>query len=1114
MFVLLLIGVIAAGGAAVHWWAAKDGLLACAVRQKLSETLEGCEPDFESLRFIDASQLELTHLRLRSLRDRAELLHVARLTIEIDPDILRDYRRVLIREIVAQAPEAYLLKDVSGRWNWAGVQLKQPTGSVSPRWRIHNGTVRFGLQASPTSPASMLLCQGIEAQMIPRSQRRYDVQGQGVAETLGAMRVAGLVDGQSGEWRLAGTADEIRLGDPLLDLASRFVPQIQQQLAQLRSRNQALLAQSSARQAPRTADRAGGAVSSSPSTALLRADVALRFAAGQSGAGAPLHYECEGDVQNGHISDLLLPAPLYDLTGGFRLTPESLEIRHLKAANGPSTLLVDGAARKTAAGWGKSFSIQAMQLQLDDRIRGFLWGPLADLFELLSPAGTFNLDIGLEQAPAQPLVGALRKFAAVNCRICCKYFQYPVENISGQITQSGSAFHVSLQGEANGWPAKIAGVVDGRSTHRTIDLHLEVPRLPVDGALQAALAQPEQLPIRKTLESLRVAGMAENVQVDIVRGAESRGKVAICIRGEFKEGTLNYVGFPYEITNLRGRLVYDPLTRDTWLFQDVQGEHGSARLSGRGLFDLEGEAGALALELSAVQAPLDHDLQKACAAASPRLGAIWTDCAIKGVIDLDRITIGWTPGAECQVGLDGIRWTQGEFQPAKFPYAWNNVSGTLQWDGQRLRIHSLHGDHNGTYLLINGAAPDSAFVEIAPDKARAWQFHAEDLNVRKLTIDEEFIKIVPPSVADALRTADIKNTVDLRVGPLDLSGWNADPNLVTASWSVFVTLQDNTLSAGLPLSRVTGNVKVHQARWDGKQLDMEGYGELSSLRALDMPFRNVQGPFLVRENRLAIGTPKLSGNEPAYDPRNPYRQSALKADLYGGQVSLDIDSTMTGGVRGAPYQLELSVFDVELGMWAREHSRSPQKLMGKINGLLQTAGRGDDSLSTTGTGWIQITPAALYELPVFAQIFSILSFRPTQAGDAAFTYAYGDFDVHDGEFDFKKIELVGDAISLIGRGSIGFAGPAASKLDLDFYSFVNNRIPFFGPVIRAFSDRWIYVQVVGSVGQPFARIETRIPLLDQMFGGFMQSMESGQPRRTPPRSVRPPAAAQAPARTQ
>jgi hypothetical protein len=475
-------------------------------------------------------------------------------------------------------------------------------------------------------------------------------------------------------------------------------------------------------------------------------------------------------------------------------------------------------------------------------------------------------------------------------------------------------------------------------------------------------------------------------------------------------------------------------------------------------------------------------------------------------MDVERLAIRWNPGTPCAVALTGIRWNNGEFQLPSLAYPWKNVSGTMDWNGSRLKVHSLHGDHNGTYLLVNGAGEGAAFIDIDPEPDVAWHVSLGErvLHVIKLNPDDEFRRGVPAAIGKALNAIDLRNTVDLTLG-LDMKGWKNDPNLVTASWSAFATLHENSIMTGILLERMNGNI-AHHGSWDGKNLTMEGYLELTSLHAMDMDCQRIQGPFLLQQGRLTLGTPKLSGKEPSYHPANPYRQEQLRADLYTGQIGLDIDVLLSEDAALSPYQIELSVSDVELGEWARAHHLDSQRLLGKINGTLQATGRGNNALETTGQGWIQITPAALYELPIFAQMLTLLSFRPAQPGDAAFNYAYGDFTIHDGLFDFSKIELVGDAIGLGGRGNIGFAGPKMSKLEMDFYSMANNRIPFFGPLVRAVSDRWIRVQVFGTVSQPVARIQQRIPYLDDAFSGFMQAFETGQPRRTPPRPVRSPAA--------
>jgi len=1119
MVVLLLLAVIAIGGISARWWAARDDLLTDLVRTHLSQSLPDCNVTFESVRCLELSRFEISQLVVQARKTGEDLLRAPRVVIQIDSRILTQHQRVVIRELVAHSPEVHCIRDQNNRWNWEGIAVNTPPSSVSPEWTIKNGAIRVGFASPVNGQTRFINIQGIQATLRPESHQRYDFDGLGAAEVFGNLQLSGLLDVGTGEWHVRGAAGDVRLGDSLLDLAARFSPDVQEQLTMLRSTNQALLSQALTHQ-PARAVSAGEltplplVTASSHSrerpiepASLLRADLAIQFELGQSRPESKLDYLLTGQVSHGQVSELLLPVPLYDLDGKFRLSPDLLEIRDLRAANGASTLFINGSASRVAGKWGKNFLVRATQLSLDDRIRSFLWGKAAYFFDLLSPSGTFDLSVAVTQKPGAPLEWRLEDFKAINCRSICDFFRYPVDRIHGEIQQQGDLFLLNLQGEAAGRPVKLSGQVAPQRTNHDVDLKIEVTGMPVDQALQNALQRPEQKPIRTALESLRLNGTSGDVHVRVVRNPETNGRVFVCIDGELVDGTMNYSGFPYELTSLRGKLRFNPFERNTWIFQDLYSKHGIAEITGRAIYDLEESTGQLAIEMSALQLPLDFDLERATTAASPEMKTAWNDFGIKGNVDIDNVSLAWSPGEKCQVTLDGIHWTNGQLTPKSLPYTWQNVAGTLRWDGSRLRIHSLQGDHGGAYMLVSGAAPDSAYVHIAPSPDVAWRLFLDEktLHIRKLSPDDELKRAVPGHIAATLNAIQLKNVIDVTVG-LDVKGWTAFPDLMTASWSTFVTLNNNELIAGIPLTAVNGNI-VHRGSWDGRNLEMEGFGELESLRALEMPFRKIQGPFLLKDNRLTIGAPKLSGNEPVHSPGNPYRKQSVRARLYGGQIGIDVELLLSGNSESLPYRVELAVNDVELGEWAREHNY--QKLLGKVNGVLQASGRGTDTRSTTGQGWVQITPAALYELPVFAQMMTILSFRPAQPGDAAFDYAYADFTIHDEVFDFGNIELVGDALNFGGRGTVGYAGSKTGALSLDFNSRANRRLPLIGQL----AGGWVWVQVLGSLQSgPIAKIQPTIPYLDDAFANFRQAVDSGQRQpRTPPRLGRPPTAGQPPA---
>lgn len=1102
---LVLVSVIAAGGLAARWWADKDQWLTQLVHEHVSAAIPDCIIKFEAARFVDTGHVELTHLQLHDKASGHELLRVPRIVVEIETNILRTYRRIVIREIMVQSPEALVFRDGSERWNWEAVRIQPPSSSISPTWIIRNGTIRVGCLSPVDGGMRAVTLQGIHVSFEPDSFQNYGFSGTSVAEGLGSLQWAGKVDTYSGQWSLRGSAGEIRLNDSLLELAGRFVPQVQEKLAELRATNEAFLAQSQQQPRPGTASGSSARTAQSPElqtaeVSLLRADLAIQFEAGQSDKNAPLHYDVQGMLTHGHVSDVLLPVPLYDLEGRFHLTPDLIEIQRLKAANGSSTLFVDGQSNRSSNGWAKDFQIRASQLQLDERIRGFLWGHLAHSFDMLSPSGTFDVDVQLAHIPGQRPTWLVNQFKLFDCRALCDYFRYPVEHVNGEVTQKGSAFHLSLRGEAGGHAVAATGTIDLSNPERDIDLQLTTTDFPYDSAVPTALQRPEQQTVRKVLESLNLRGTVKSCEVDLIRGRETDRKVAICIQAELVEGALSYIGFPYDVTGFKGKLIYNPLKRNTWIFEEASGQHGETRITGRGFYDLENGPGQLALEMSVLQAALDHDLEKASVTASPSLSTAWNDFSVKGTVDIDQVLVTWAPGIPCDVALEGIHWSGGQFMSTAIPYLWRNVSGTLGWKDRRLKIHTLHGEHNGTYLLINGAAANSAFIDIEPSPDVAWRMFLDEriLHIVKLNADDELRRAMPEMIGNVLQSINLRGPVDLSLG-LDIKGWQK-PNMMTASWSALTALKDNTLTAGVALNNVSGNL-VQRGSWDGQNLWMEGYVELDSLNSLELSFQKARGPFQFKNNRLTLGTPKLSGSEPVHHQSNPYQREQMRAQLYGGQIGLDVDVTLGDSGREPRYQLDVTVKDAELGDWAREHGMNSQRLMGKVNGVLQASGQGESAKQTTGAGWIQITPAALYELPVFAQMFTVLSFRPAQPGDAAFKYAYGDFTIHDEMFEFTKIELWGDAISLVGRGNVGYAGTKTSSLELDFYSMANNRIPFLGPLVKAVSDRWIRVQVFGTVAQPVARVQPRIPYLNDAFAGFMQALESGQTQRTPPRSI-------------
>ena len=154
-----------------------------------------------------------------------------------------------------------------------------------------------------------------------------------------------------------------------------------------------------------------------------------------------------------------------------------------------------------------------------------------------------------------------------------------------------------------------------------------------------------------------------------------------------------------------------------------------------------------------------------------------------------------------------------------------------------------------------------------------------------------------------------------------------------------------------------------------------------------------------------------------------------------------------------------------------------------MNGWAELNGNSTDPKDVMGRGQLMIHPAALYELPVFIQIFKTLSLATPDK--TAFNYALTTFDIGNRTVIFNRIDLIGDAISLRGRGWASFDGP----LHLEFYSRPASswQVPLLSNFVDQFTQGWVGVSVTGTVQNPRARVMA-MPQFDTAFRQFLAAI--------------------------
>ena len=1147
VWVVLLIGGITAGGVVLvrDYLSRVDEILSQKIDAALSERVPEWDVSFSGVHADAAGVVTLSNVSLAVRGRDAPLIEIPEIVITLDRELFAESQSIHPRHVELVRPTVYVTRRADGIWNWSELAPPPRSDAAWPAVDITSGTVIVHCERGPGVPETAFQCRSVSGRLDPSGHRQFAVTATTDVDHAGALAVTGSLNLKTFAWDLQGDIAAIDTEQGILDVAAGMSPELRDRMAALSDagRNPGAPAETendrnSIRFATGSNHPATSPVSDRPedfdadpelTTQLalpelgVRVQMDVHFNVAQSGKGAPLDYSVDATIHDGSIVNAALPVPLYGLHGRLRASADEIVIEELAAANEESLLAISGRATRQGDTFEKDFSVKATNIVLDRRVRDYMHTDSArKMYDQISPAGRFNLDVHVIQDAAGAWDVTLNEFTAIRCSLLHEQFQYPITDIAGSIRQEDDTFHAELEGMAGDRPITLRGYFRNPGPEIELAFQVEADRVPLDERFVNALQQPAHRQVRRAMETLRLGGLAD-IEASLLRPPGPKQKILLRLHADVYDGVLDYERFPYRLTKFQGTIDYDPLQAPIWYFTNLRGEHDGAVLTGSATFDRREAPGRLDLKLTALQATLDRSLYDACRTAKPELATAWHQVSPQGVIDIGNAELAWTPGGPVDIHLPKVQLTHGRLKLAALPYQWDDVTGTASWKEGVISIHSLSGYHGETYLEIVGSdSPRAAYVDPTSRGSVTWLVHLEDVRIRKLVCDDELKQALPPGLRDVVLGLDPKGPLDLDFGT-ELKGV-AEEN-VTAHWWLRVRLDGNDVFAGVQLENAVGNVEIVDGVWDGSHVTADGYVEIVSARALDMPVRNAVGPFAIDGNQITVGTPDFE--DPAWrkwliapvthtPDRNRYagRQFDIN-DFYSdrnqeGRLGMQGVVHLGDDPSRIQYRMHLTLRDASLRAWARDWDIRGEKLQGAVNGEVTLTGRGTSSKGILGEGWVQISPAALYELPVFAQLFALPSFKPIR--ETAFSYALGDFTMHDGLFDFSAIELTGDAGDLVGRGTVEFAEELPGRLNLDFYSRADDQllggitnVPFIGRVF----NNWVQVRVDGTLDDP--RVVTMPGNPIRSVQGILEDLDTVTRPIIPP-GLRPPARQPAPRR--
>jgi hypothetical protein len=731
-----------------------------------------------------------------------------------------------------------------------------------------------------------------------------------------------------------------------------------------------------------------------------------------------------------------------------------------------------------------SLSLHAAGLMLDERLKRNLPASWRKVYEQLSPTGQVDVDLDLENSGAGRWEQRKFVLTAKKCTCAHAVFPYRINEVSGTIERVGRDLRINFDGFAARQNVHAEGLVRNAGPEAETTIDIDVKRLPIDDTFVYACPASAQ----RALSTLNLAGYAD-IDLLLFRPAGLNKRMQWKVASRVHDGSLKMTPFPYRLTQVSADVSYSTAA-ETWEFKNVQAKHETATIDASGTFARV--PAALALSVNLRHAAIDEQLQAAMRMYAP---SVFHHLVPMGKLDADA-TIDWSPGRLPRVELTRAVFFDGNLTPRAFPFSFEGVRAEFKYKPNpdervagRVEVQSFNAHREQTSLSANGAFSWSA---------SGWELDIKDLIADDVVADQHLRRALPPGLRRVIEQLNPVGPVSLVNGDLYFRGTANPADPVTAAWNLKTVLDRNSISAGVEVKQASGKVTCEGTIDHLGSVRLGGQLDIESIFVRDYQFTQVRGPFQLTGRRLSLGSPE------ALDPVDGSRHrneigKRITARAVGGFVTLDAIADL-----GEPtsYHALLTLSKGDLEQYAQRYMRGTKNIRGIVNGWIELQGRGATPQGMTGRGQLQASPAALYELPVIAQIFARLSFSPPDK--TAFRYAFADFEVGRGQFNFQRIDLIGDTISLGGHGTAQF-DPPDGRLNLEFVTKQpQNQLSI--PLVNMLADEaaraLVGISVTGTTDTPIAQIKP-VPVLDDAMRQF-QSMLEGRPPGNMPLLLIPP----------
>jgi hypothetical protein len=979
-----------------------------------------------------------------------------------------------IDRIVVRRASLRLVKQIDGQWN-ASALLPLPNFSdQSPRITIEDASATIVDVAHPTKRPWSL--QGVELELAPLvahpdqpGLKQYHVEGSANGLPAHSVRVAGEVETTNGKLDIKVTATGLDISPELL--ASVPIP--------------------SARQ-----------LQDIHATGL--ADITLQLA--RPDAGAPLGWSARFKIDRGRFAHRALPDPLTDVTVVGKANPKQLVIERMACKCGPASI----ALAANRAGWGEksplALSAKVVGFAVTEQVASALPESQARAWRRFRPIGSVDADVRLTFDGQK-----WRPFVTADCRgislTDLEKFPYILEQTSGRVIYRAAEdgkpdqLQLDLTGIGGGRPVKI----DARLSHLApVDPQVvttgedvaagATPRLPgthaagYRGDARGRAARPHPLGYVEITGSDielhdRLLDALPPKAKGFISDLHAEGAVDFHFRAEWtdlaqpianttldiplKGCRVRYARFPLPLQHVggvvKGRVESD--ARWHWSLDNVEarGSSDATVVSCRGGV-VQHDSGIDAdLTFEATNVPLDESLH---GALPPGGQHAWTELNPQGNINFTAHVTQQPNELEPNIEVELRPYRDSvAIQPRMFFYRLEKLDGSATYKRGRVDWRNVTARHDrSTYFVESGS------WQLTGDGG--WQCTFGNVNADRLIASRELLAALPPGLQAVIEKLQPSGAIGLYKGNVNFTKSPLN-EAIAADWDVSLECQQAAIRSGVVVQGINGGIRL-LGRSDGQSAFSTGELALDTILWKNMQLTHVRGPFWADSAQCLVG-------EQACAKQNQQARR-LTADAYGGSLSANI--ALTHGANPG-FQLDLHLGGANLGRFANERLGGPKEMNGTVSGTLILSGSGSSMQTLRGKGNLHVVDANIYELTPLVAMLSVL--RNRTPNTTAFNRCDMDFAVQGEHVQFQHLNLLGDAVSLYGKGEADFN----RRLNLVFYTLIGPAdlpIPLWKTIAGHVSQQGLELKVVGTFDDP--KIERKpFPAINDMLNQLQTGIQ-------------------------